>query len=280
MFTLYRRFTMNDTIELWEQEIEQEDRNKRMIEEARIYNFYGDNVEPIQEGIISGILTAIGLYLAACVLIMASIIIHSRRSEAKRKETVQDLLKNPKSKTLIEKALKNLQEFVYKNLPNNARKYVIKKQNLSLTEYEKDDTTISQNGILKFDSDKLVADLVDGGYKSVEDLITDGYEEDEKQSVLDDPDVYIEPNEKEYKRYAEFIDSMNRFTKEFNQKIKSIPNKYGMNISLVFDDVGGVIQYGLTPSFAISFKIPSKSISSFTEEELQEIEKVSNTKLS
>ena len=40
---------MNDTIELWEAEINQEESIRLAIEEARVYNFYGD-IEPVQEG--------------------------------------------------------------------------------------------------------------------------------------------------------------------------------------------------------------------------------------
>ena len=55
---------MNDTIELWEQEIEQEANNMQAVEEARIYNFYGDNVEPVNEAAV----TALALLTASLAI--------------------------------------------------------------------------------------------------------------------------------------------------------------------------------------------------------------------
>lgn len=193
-------------------------------------------------------------------------------------------MKNPKSKKLIEEAGLKMQEFILKNLPSDIRRYCIKSK-IDLVGEVKDnsgkDNTIKFT-ILNFNQDKMINNLIDSKCKNCNDLMKVEFGDDyDFENPDDGVSIYDKNNKLNYDKYEDFLLHCKEEIKKINLAIKKANTIYSTNCNIEFYDYDGEIDPDsiCSPYISFKFNIPQFSISSFTDKELNQIEKVCNIKL-
>ncbi len=246
--------------------------------------------EAVNEGIISGILTAIGLFIAANLALVGAILLSGAFYEKDRTNILNKIKSNSKSRQLVEKAMKNLAKFFIINLPANLRKYFSPIEKIDFDHYihaetekgkgnKRDKETITLN-FVNFKASKLFEDIY---HKSVRQYIRDtqfpdDYDDKEKDYRIDNTGNYFISVEDELPEFKEKLKPINDAIDKIDSKASSAVKHCVIKINKIAID-----DYYLYADFedAIEMTIKTKDFSNIelTEDEEKELEKIAGVKI-
>ena len=256
-----------------------ESKNKEVLEENAI--------QAVNEGVLStfviSVAAGISYFLLFNALLIGALVLSSKVTEKKAKKSMKDIAKNPKSKALILKAMKALQDFVFQNLPGDVKKYAKKTKDL---DFEDAANGVNVN-LVEFDMEKMIKDLTD--CKDIKELYEKEFchkkefeskEEREKyiDHVMSNPDCGV--GMEKYPNFTKVVDRCNNTIKYLNKQVEGDKKYKGTKVKFFFEDYGNGLQVEsdskeLYTVYYINakFKLPKLSITSFSDKDLEYIAK-------